>query len=460
MRPRLRHCLLLTAALVAAGCSSGDDATVVEGDDATSTTSSSVPSDDTIDVDTTDDGTTDDQTDDAVVPPSGPAPGVSDEAIKIGITYVDTAALVAVGLDYDLGDHRSVYQALIDDINDSGGVHGRLIEPVYAAINPTDAEAADQLCLELTEDTDVFLVTGFFLLDAVLCPVDLHETAVVGGAQTPERVALAKAPWLTWAPDTDQPRAVLRALSEQGALDGSVAVYAAADDEAELENTVLPMLTELGVTPGATGLMDAPIGDTAAIAAKVQLLAERFESDGADTIVLVGASGSTFPQYVVGDSAYRPRLLFLSSVAVKAFATTATTTDTSILDGALAGGSYGPDQARFEEEAMQACIAILAAAGVDTPDPSGFDTDDASNQPYQAAFQACPDMVITRALLEAAGETLNYATLELALDGLVVHVPGDPTPRTFGPPPAGDGDPVAYLFHWDSNLQDLVLDAG
>ncbi len=30
-------------------------------------------------------------------------------------------------------------------------------------------------------------------------------------------------------------------------------------------------------------------------------------------------------------------------------------------------------------------------------------------------------------------------------------------PRTYGPPPAGDGNPQAYLFAWDATLQDLVL---
>ena len=62
----------------------------------------------------------------------------------------------------------------------------------------------------------MFLVTGFFLGDAVICPLDAHATAVVGGGMTPARLELAKAPWITWMPDTDQPEQVLDALVRTG----------------------------------------------------------------------------------------------------------------------------------------------------------------------------------------------------------------------------------------------------
>ena len=65
---------------------------------------------------------------------------------------------------------------------------------------------------------------------------------------------------------------------------------------------------------------------------------------------------------------------------------------------------------------MQECIADLADPGVETPTPEEFG-DDPSNQPYQAAFQACPDVALLRAWLEAAGEDLNYGTLAAAITG-------------------------------------------
>jgi ABC-type glycerol-3-phosphate transport system substrate-binding protein len=105
-RLRRSGALFLAAVLLAAACTSGDD---------TSTESSGS--------DTTSDGTTPAAT--------GPAPGVTDDSIEIGVTYVDTEALVASGLNYDLGEHEAVYTALFDAINADGGINGRQVEPVF-----------------------------------------------------------------------------------------------------------------------------------------------------------------------------------------------------------------------------------------------------------------------------------------------------------------------------------------
>lgn len=422
-RLRRSGALFAAAVLVAAGCTAGDSTDDQAGSSG-STPAETTPS------------------------ATGPSPGVTDDTIKLGVTFVDTEALVASGLNYDLGDHEAVYTALFDAINADGGINGRQIEPVFAPIDPTAPAPAEEKCVLLTEDEDVFLVTGFFLTDAVTCPVGLHETAVVGGAMTPERLDQAQAPWLTWTPDTDQPAAVIRALSDAGELDGTVAVFSNQRDQDALDGTVLPTLEEAGVDVVETGIVDAPPDDQAAMLANVQTIGERFQAADADTLVIVGLSGQDWPTYMADNTSYRPKLLFLDMTGARAFYTNAATTDTSILEGSLAGGSYGPDQERFDEEAMQECIQTLADQGVETPTPEESG-DDPSNQPYQAAFQACPDVALTQAWLEAAGEDLNYGTLAAAADGLEVHVPGDPATLTFGPPPAADGDPEAYLFEWD-----------
>ena len=430
-RLRRSSAFFLAAVLLSAACTSGDD-TTTESSGSDTTTAETTPS------------------------ATGPAPGVTDDTVKIGVTYVDTEALVASGLNYDLGDHEAVYTALFDAINADGGVNGRQIEPVFAPIDPTNPAPAEEKCVQLTEDDDVFLVTGFFLTDAVTCVVSTHATAVVGGGMNPERYEQAQAPWLTWTPDTDQPEAILRAMDERGELDGSVAVFSNARDQETLEGTVLPTLEDLGVEPVETGVVDAPPDDQAAMLSNVQTIGERFQAAEADTIVIVGASGQDWPTYMGDNTDYRPKLLFLEFTAPRAFYTNAATTDTSVLEGSLVGGTYGPDTARFDEEAMQECIQTLSDAGLDTPSPEESG-DDPSNQPYQAAFQACPDVAITQAWLEAAGEDLNYGTLAAAADGLEVHIPGDPGTLVFGPPPAGDGNPQAYLFEWDPDAENYAL---
>lgn len=390
---------------------------------------------------------------------TGAAPGVSDDSIKIGITYVDTEALVAVGLNYDLGDHQAVYQALIDDINAKGGINGRQLEAVFAPIDPTNAAGAEAACLQLTEDVDVFLMTGFFLNDATMCPLEVHGTAVVGGSLTADLVSRAQAPWVAWLPSSDQAADITHTFAERGELEGNVAVYMAAADQPDYEENVKPALDEIGIEPVEVGVMDAPTDDTAAIENSVRLIAERFKAAEADTILMVGIGAGNWLQVMADDTTYRPTLLFTELNAARAFWTSAETTDTSILEGAVVGGGYGPDQARFDEATFQECVGILSAAGVETPSPDQFDPDDAANQPYQAAFQACPDIWLTRAALTRAGENLNYGTFAAAIDGLTLTIPGDPTERTYGPAP-DDGDPTAYIFRWDESIKNVVLDEG
>ncbi len=425
--------LVAASALAVAACTSGDTS---DDDAASSTTAAS--------------------SEDTAPAATGPSPGVTDDTIKVGVTYVDTASLVASGLNYDLGDHEAVYTALFDQINADGGINGRQIEPVFAPIDPTSPAPAEEACVKLTEDEDVFLITGFFLADAVTCPVTTHETAVVGGEMTPQRTADAAAPWITWIPDEELPASVVAAYDEAGLLDGTVGVFGAARDQEQIEGTIVPALEEAGVDVAETGIMDAPADDQAAVNASVQAIAERFDASGVDTVVIAGSSGQDWPTNMADVDSCRPTLLFTTLVGPHAFLSNAATTDPSVLDGSYAGGAYGPDQARFEEAAMQDCIQILSDAGLDTPAPEES-SDDPSNQPYQAAFQACPDVVLTQALLEAAGPDLNYGTLEAAIDGLEVTIPGDPEARTYGPAPASDGDPTAYLFEFDTDAQDYTL---
>src|SRR5215217_7266853 len=68
-------------------------------------------------------------------PPDGPAPGVTDDVIRVGVTYVDADA-VRQFVDLDQGDFEASYRAVIDDVNAAGGIHGRAIEPVFVPVNP------------------------------------------------------------------------------------------------------------------------------------------------------------------------------------------------------------------------------------------------------------------------------------------------------------------------------------
>ena len=124
------------------------------------------------------------------------APGVTPDAIKVGVVYYDVSSLYSV-LHINNGDWVKAYNAIFDDINAHGGIHGRKLVPDIIGINPASQTAADAACVKITQDDKSFVAVGFFLNDNVLCYVNTNATATIGGAQTPSRLAQARAPWNT-----------------------------------------------------------------------------------------------------------------------------------------------------------------------------------------------------------------------------------------------------------------------
>ena len=102
-------------------------------------------------------------------------------SIKVGIVAIDLSSLESF-LHINEGDFAAAYQAIVDDINAHGGIHGRKLDATIVKINPTSQSAASAACTQLTQDDKVFVAVGFFLADNVLCYVDTNQTATIGGA--------------------------------------------------------------------------------------------------------------------------------------------------------------------------------------------------------------------------------------------------------------------------------------
>lgn len=420
----------IAVAALAAGCTAGDDAASNDTTGTSGTTPQSVP--------------------------AGPAPGVTDDAIKVGVTYVDLQAIGDIA-SLDHGDYGAAYQALFDDINASGGINGRMIDPVIVPVNPVGTGPAESACVQLTQDEEAFVVMGFFQGDGVLCPLETHQTMVIGGAMTPERLERVAAPWFSAESGTDLQAEIVRAFADAGEFDGTLGVFAGPGEEAQMNDTVLPLLDELGVEVTESAVVDAPQEDTTAVLTATGIIAERFESSGVDQVLVIGTAGLAFAGGIESTD-YRPQLLFTDPNSVLAYANDAGGRDLSVLDGAVAGNLYGGAQNIFDLPAMQDCIAVLEDAGVEVPEPDTLAED--SGAIYLAGFESCRNVALLRALVDAAGEDLNYGSLAAAADGLEVDLPDQPEPATYGPPPAADGDLPAYLYDWDAAEVDFVLREG
>ena len=173
-----------------------------------------------------------------------------------------------------------------------------------------------------------------------------------------------------------------------------------------------------------------------------------------DQVLVIGTAGLTWASGAESLD-YRPQLLLTDPNSIVAYSGDAAGRDLSVLDDAVAGNLYGGPENIWNLDGMQACNEILTAAGDPIPEPDTITEEGADL--WVAGFTACQNVALFRALVEAAGEDLNYGSLVNGADGLVVDIPNQPEPLTYGPVPAADGDPPAYLFDWDPDVGDFVL---
>ena len=235
---------------------------------------------------------------------SAATPGVSKDDIKLGVTYVDLEAIRDV-TDINHGDYEGSYNAVIDELNKKGGVNGRKLVPVFAKVNPLGTAPAQEACLKLTEDEQVFAAVGFFYFDAPACYVTQHDTPILGGTMSPDLLKQAKAPWMTLESGPEVSPRVIDALAEGGALKGKLGIVALATEEKNLlDAQVLPGLKRNGIK-GTVAIIDAPLTDVVAGTQQATTIAERFKADGIKTVLLVGGTPSAFTNGLKNTD-YRP----------------------------------------------------------------------------------------------------------------------------------------------------------
>ena len=194
---------------------------------------------------------------------------------------------------------------------------------------------------------------------------------------------------------------------------------------------------------------DAPPTDTAAVEAQNAAILQRFEAAGIDTILTASNDGVGIAT-ALETSSYRPRLLMTNYNAMNAFINDETGRDTSVLEGSVGAGGYGPEQAIIDEPNMADCVQTIKDAGIEWVDPADWTE---GPRPFISARIACWSLSLFQAIATRAGENLNYGTYEEAGNTIgPVQIPGYPDPFNYGPPPSADGDPPLYIWTWDPAL--------
>jgi ABC-type branched-subunit amino acid transport system substrate-binding protein len=247
--------------------------------------------------------------------------GVSEETIRLGVLVMDTGGAGNIGIGVagiNPQAQQEAWQAFIDEVNDRGGVGGRMIEPVYRVYDVLSQESMRSACLYLTQDERVFAVvdSGGFFGAAVLCVTDENETPllVTGSTGIPTEL-FDRSHGRLFTLFMDGRRAMYNLANEAhklGALDGRTIGILTDERPGQPETTehLERALGRLGYEVAYTASLDA---DLSTGASRVPIEVQQMRSAGVDAVILIGSivyanqfaqtadSQRWYPQYFVTD---------------------------------------------------------------------------------------------------------------------------------------------------------------
>ena len=423
----VRHRLIaltLVFTLLAAACSGSDANGVVPdsssaADDDSSADDAAAASTDDSSADSTDDSTSDgDESDESAEsdePLTASARGVTETEIHVGVSMLDFDALKDLSLVQEgWGDQIAVYEALFDEINARGGIHGRMIVPHYEHYSPLGSTFAEAACTALTKDVETFVVLGGFQGPAETvntCIVDINATILVGGVQTAERLAVAQAPWVVIGAQAGRVlQSMMSVLDQNGRVAGRQVAIVGAVDREEVFDSAADILAQFGISPVIEIFNDAPAGDVPATDARWEVIAENIRASGADTVLLIGSTQGGL------------RGIKSAGLDVEVWAADATglenlgrETTADDADGALTVVALTDNQ-QWNHETMAPCREIVAAAVPELPSKDPKDHVDGEERWYKSMHSYCRLVGALEALLVGAGRNPTQDSMYAAID--------------------------------------------
>lgn len=384
--------------------------------------------------------------------------GVTADTIKIGVTSIDFERLNSTfGLDLNFVGGEEVVEALVDDLNSRGGIGGRQIEYVFEKFLPVGGASADEVCVRLTDDEDVFVVLNGFAgpgaEESNLCITNVGKTILMGGRQTAELLSQVETLWLGRQMRSDRETvAFATLLAESGELDelGPIAVVALNSAMEPAVDTVADSLVSFGAEVPLRLAVSTPVGDEISARGEADILIELMRSNGVTAALMIGTEAFV-PQQLVE---LAPEITLLNSDAA---AVAEILRETPGIE-AVRFLSAGMTEAQmYNHQMVQDCQEILLAA---YPDIVVIHPDDMSGADLnwsQAIVQRCQEVRLLEAVLTAAGPNLTNETMIDAAIGLgPIDYPGFDA-ASIGPNKFDVPDTVT-LFEWDASVRDSTGD--
>jgi ABC-type branched-subunit amino acid transport system substrate-binding protein len=353
------------------------------------------------------------------------ATGVTADTVKLGVAGVDPAQLEALGIEADGPTSEALNTAWVDAQNAQGGVAGRQIEMVFRPFLPTGEAEAEAACVELTEDQQVFLVTGIFLDDTPLCFTEAHDTPYLGQfGHSAERDRRSNAPFVALEMSDERQRlAGIDVFLDEGALDGKVALYWDVPDTAVVDEFVRPALEEAGVDVVVETTLEDFGGDQAAQDQALDTMVERIRAASPD--VVLNVSGFLPPLEAFQRNGWLPeRVLSTSAQALVADVLTSGGLTADTLERVTVAAPYAPTRDELvEDPEVQRCVDEYNASDPELP----IDLDATTGDQLDAIANECAAFRLFVLAAEAAGDDLTPESWGAAAESLgEVDLPGMP----------------------------------
>jgi len=379
--------------------------------------------------------------------------GVTATTIRVGVPYVDVAAVKAVGVNINWGNVTDAYKAVIADVNAHGGINGRKIVPFIMAVDPTGAAPAATACTALTQDDKVFVVIAPLQPACYLAagvPTINGILASSTGTGVAQNFALGP-------PASVYDPLQLSIYSKQGVFKNKkVGVFAGVTtDDTELK-IVQTSLSKLHVNVVSTAVDSAAQGDLSAENEQLAVIAQRFQASGVNEVVAVGYGSSIWPEGLSAiQSSYNPPWVATSESDFTG--DVGGSNDPKYLSNVTTSSPLAGGATIWADPGTQRCVRLVRKAYPSDHINAFSATLPTSEATWTGIEQACTDVTLFTAIAKAAGKHLTLASFMHAGYGLRnVVIPGSSAPISFGPNQPYALGPV-YMVHYDPNTKAIVV---
>ncbi|MGI9603390.1 MAG: hypothetical protein ACR2QE_16015 [Acidimicrobiales bacterium] len=362
-------------------------------------------------------------TTDTVGPLTASARGVTADAIHIGIPLVDFAGINdTFGVDLNTADAQPAWEAAVAELNERGGILGREIVATYATYLPVAVTDIDRICLELTEDTETFVVMGGLRpQEGALCFTATHETPFFSTFGMPGEVIDASiAPVIALELRADRAlTGLVGALDQNGVLDEhTLGIVSHAGNDATID-AIQAELTALGRPEAVVAVNDTIESDQVAYSQNNQIIVERFKADGVSLVIPIGITPAA--AYVAFDENGAEEIVLATNNGQM---TNGTTLEESDVDPDRREGSYYLATRAFRDfvdQGHQPTIDCIENYETRTGDQANLFPEENPDIPGNIGgiMRSCQSIAILEAAATEAGADLTNESLEAGLLSIV-----------------------------------------